>query len=109
MPGADSRLSELETKNTTHIPGAGLKEEKDEAPRDSRVLKECISVTRLDHALLRLPDEHFSLGPVLHPPPTLPNRRLAGLGVSPLSSLSPCGDRTTFSLSTGRGGITQVG
>lgn len=42
---------------------------KDEAPGDSRVLKECIFVTRVDHVLLRLPDEHFSLGSKLTPTP----------------------------------------
>ena len=42
---------------------------KDEAPGDSGVLKKCIFMTRVDHVLLRLPDEHFSLGSKLTPAP----------------------------------------
>lgn len=102
------RQSSLRAGDGEHDPHPGswfVLRRKDEAPRDSRVLKECISVTWLDHALLRLPEEHFSLGSKLTPPPTLPNRRQQVWGVpTPPPSLSPCGDRTTFSLSTGGAG-----
>lgn len=78
-------------------------------PGTPGVLKECISVTRLDHALLRLPDEHFSLGSKLTPPPTLPNRRQQVWGVPTLPQACLHVETELLSLEHRRGGITQVG
>lgn len=82
---------------------------KDEAPGDSGVLEGCILVTRLDHVeLLSLLGEHFLEAQSSPPPPLLPNRRQQvwgeGCVPTPPWSLSPCGDRTTVSLSTGGAG-----
>lgn len=69
------RQSSLRGGDKEHDPHPGsqfLLRRKDEAPGAPGVLEEGILVTRVDHVVLRLPDERFFLGSKL---PTLPKQR----------------------------------
>ena len=70
--GRQSSLRGGDKECDPHPGSQFLLRRKDDVPKDPGVLEEGIFVTRVDHVVLRLPDEHFFLGSKL---PTLPNQR----------------------------------